>query len=231
MQYEKANQHVCGHKVWTRQSTCLRPHYNKQMQCERTQENRIWARNPRTCLRRANTHKKSHIDTSINTLVVTTKYNVSKAMNMLVVTTNTNTITWINVLLSTTKSPHNMHCEHGLQPTCEFGVLSCVRTWHVVHLAWSRLFLFLCVVHYICTCNQCTTHTTKRYGTTYTKQMHDTIRPFTESCRHRSHSFFRRFTPGYNKLTSLTRVFSAGGAISFGGRWLTSKCKLCSNMS
>lgn len=110
MQCEKAKQHVCGHKVWTRQSICLRPHYNKQMQCERARENKIQARNP-TCLRRVNTQKKCHIDTSINTLVATRKYNASKAMNMLVVTTNSNTITRINVLLSTTKSPHNMQCE------------------------------------------------------------------------------------------------------------------------
>ena len=207
---EHANQHVWGH---TTTSKC-NANGHRKIEFEHGIQEHACA---------APTHtKKSHIDTSINTLVVATKYNVSKAMNMLVVTTNTNTITLINVLLSTTKSPHNMHCEHGLQPTCEFGVLSCVRTWHVVHLAWSRLFLFLCVAHYICTCNQCTTHTTKRYATTYTKQMHDTIRPFTESCRHRSHSFFRRFTPGYNKLT---RVFSAGGAISFGGRFYAERTK------
>ena len=155
---EHANQHVWGH---TTTSKC-NANGHRKIEFEHGIQEHACA---------APTHtKKSHIDTSINTLVVTTKYNVSKAMNMLVVTTNTNTITLINVLLSTTKSPHNMHCEHGLQPTCEFGVLSCVRTWHVVHLAWSRLFLFLCVVHYICTCNQCTTHTTKRYGTTYAHQ-------------------------------------------------------------
>ena len=49
---EHVNQYVWGHTT------------TKQMQCERPQENTIWARHP-TCLRRANTQKKCQINTPI----------------------------------------------------------------------------------------------------------------------------------------------------------------------
>ena len=89
-----------------------------------------------------------------------------------------------------TKTPHRMQCE---QPTCEFGVLSCV---FVVRFVYMTCYTFA-VVSFIFVTHANVQHTTTKRDCPH--QMHDARRPLSSYQRDESFrisQFFHEIHPG-----------------------------------